>query len=135
MKLIEFPFHYHIKTRWKDMDSFQHVNNAVYLSYIEDARINFFKRWNIKDNNKSIIVASIKLDYFQQIVHPCHLVIGQRIVRIGKKSFDIKSAIFINDSEDIAASSTIICVCYNYNTDKSVAVYSEIIADYSLQPK
>ena len=40
--LSDFPFHYEIKTRWKDMDAFGHVNNAVFLSYIEDALINNF---------------------------------------------------------------------------------------------
>ena len=49
--ITDFPFNYNIKTRWKDIDSFGHVNHAVYLTYIEDARITFFKRWNMKDHN------------------------------------------------------------------------------------
>ena len=41
----DYPFHHEIRTRWKDMDSFGHVNNANYVTYIEDARITLFKRW------------------------------------------------------------------------------------------
>jgi len=44
IKLENFPFQHTIKTRWRDLDAFRHVNNATFLSYIEDARILFFKR-------------------------------------------------------------------------------------------
>ena len=47
IKLEDFPFHHKTKTRWIDLDAFKHVNNATFLSYIEDARVLFFKRWNI----------------------------------------------------------------------------------------
>ena len=130
--LSDFPFHYELQTRWKDMDAFGHVNNAVFLSYIEDSRITFFKRWNLRDKKKSIIVASVKLDYLRQIDHPSNIIIGETISRIGKKSFDIKSAIFINENADLVATSKITCVCFNYEKNKSVPVYSEIIKDYTI---
>ncbi|SVD71327.1 uncharacterized protein METZ01_LOCUS424181, partial [marine metagenome] len=44
--ITDYPQHYELKTRWKDIDLFGHVNNAVFLTYIEDARIMYFKRWN-----------------------------------------------------------------------------------------
>ncbi len=28
----------HIKVRWRDMDAYGHVNNAVYLNYLEECR-------------------------------------------------------------------------------------------------
>ena len=34
------------------------------------------------------------IDYLNQLKHPCDMVIGQRISRIGNKSFDIESVIF-----------------------------------------
>ena len=57
-----FPFLYDLNTRWKDMDSFGHVNNAVFLTYIEDARISFFKCWSLDDQKRSIIMVSVKMD-------------------------------------------------------------------------
>ena len=61
--LNDFSFHHKTKTRWRDLDAFRHVNNATFLSYIEDARILFFKRWGINLKDKSLIVASVKIDY------------------------------------------------------------------------
>ena len=128
--LSYFPFHYKLKTRWKDMDAFGHMNNAVFLTYIEDARITFFKRWNLFNEKKSIIVASVKIDYLTQMKHPSNLIVGQKIIRIGSKSFDIESAVFIKDKPKPAATSTATCVCYDYSKNQSVPVYTEIIEDY-----
>ena len=129
LRLTAYPFHYKLQTRWKDMDSFHHINNAVFFTYIEDARVNFFKRWNLQDDTKSIIIASIKIDYFQQLTHPSQLIVGQKISRIGSTSFDIESAVFIKDKPDTVATSKVICVCFDYKENKSVSVYPEIISD------
>ena len=128
--LSDFPFQYELQTRWKDMDAFGHVNNAVFLSYIEDARITFFKRWNLYDEKRSIIMASAKIDYLRQIDHPSHLIVRERISRIGRKSFDIESAVFIKDEADAIATSMVTCVCYDYKQNESVPVYPEIIKDF-----
>ena len=129
--LEDFLFHHNIQTRWKDMDSFGHINNAVYLTYIEDARTTLFKRWNLNSQNKSVIVASLKIDYFTQIKHPSKLIIGSKISRIGNSSFDIQSAIFIDGLKKPAALSLVICVCYDYGNGQSVTVYDEIRNDFS----
>ena len=128
--LSDFPFHYELQTRWKDMDTFGHVNNAVFLSYIEDARITFFKRWNLSDEKRSIIMASAKIDYLRQIDHPSKLIVGERISCIGRKSFEIESAVFIKDEIDAVATSVVTCVCYDYTQNESVLVYPEIVADF-----
>ena len=128
--LEDFLFHHNIQTRWKDMDSFGHINNAVYLTYIEDARTTLFKRWNLNSQNKSVIVASLKIDYFTQIKHPSKLIIGSKISRIGNSSFDIQSAIFIDGLKKPAALSLVVCVCYDYENGQSVTVYDEIRNDF-----
>ena len=130
-QLVDFPLQHEIKTRWKDMDSFSHVNNANYLTYIEDARITLFKRWKLNGKNKSLIVASMKIEYLKQIKHPCLMIIGQRLSRIGNKSFDIESVIFNKDSQYALSYSLITCVCYDYENSLSVPVFPEIIADYN----
>ena len=128
--LEDFLFHHNIQTRWKDMDSFGHINNAVYLTYIEDARTTLFKRWNLNSQNKSVIVASLKIDYFTQIKHPSKLIICSKISRIGNSRFDIQSAIFIDGLKKPAALSLVICVCYDYENGQSVTVYDEIRNDF-----
>ena len=74
LSINDFYFTHRIVTRFRDMDTFNHINNAVFLSYAEDARILFFKRWNIDYKERSLIVASAKVDYIKQLNHPSEIV-------------------------------------------------------------
>ena len=129
--LDDFLLKHEISTRWKDLDAFGHVNNAVFLSYIEDARILFFKRWNIDYKERSLIVASAKIDYLIQVEHPSELIIGQRVSRIGNTSFDIHSVVFNKATLEPVCESTIVSVAFNFNTQKPVPIYQDIINDFN----
>ena len=131
IKIEYYPFRHEIKTRWRDLDAFKHVNNATFLSYIEDARILFFKRWGINLKEKSLIVAAVKIDYISQLEHPNDIIIGQKVSRLGTKSFDIQSAIFTKVDLRLVCRSTITSVCFNFQTNSSVEVFKEIKKDYN----
>tara|TARA_X000001036_G_C20537060_1_gene748685 strand:+ start:71 stop:487 length:417 start_codon:yes stop_codon:yes gene_type:complete len=128
--LDDFTFQYPLKTRWRDLDAFRHVNNATFLSYIEDARILFFKRWGINLKEKSLIVASVKVDYINQLEHPSEIIVGQKVSRLGKKSFDIESAIFVKKNLQIVSHSIVTSVCYDFLNKKTVELFDEIKNDY-----
>lgn len=130
LSLKDFTFKHTIKTRWRDLDAFRHVNNATFLSYIEDARILFFKRWNINLKEKSLIVASVKIDYINQLIHPSDIIIAQKISRLGNKSFDIQSAIFEKSSSQLICKSIVTSVCYDFVNNQTVKLFEEIKNDY-----
>ena len=129
LKINDFYFTHEIQTRFRDIDAFKHVNNAVFFSYFEDARRSFFERWHINLNEKSLIVASVKIDYIKQITHPSNCIIGQRVSRLGNTSFDIFSILFCNDKQ--ASISTTTIVCYDFLKKKSISLYPEIINDFN----
>ena len=131
LSLQDFTFKHSIKTRWRDLDAFQHINNAVYATYIESARVDLFKRWGIPGTNtgKSIIMASLKINYLKQLKHPSSLVIGQRVSRLGKTSFDIESIIF-DEEQNPVCHAVVVAVCFDFDSQKSVDVYESIISDY-----
>ena len=130
-KITDFYFTHHLRTRWSDCDAFRHINNATYLSYIEDARLELMRRWGITQDGKSVIVASVKIDYYKQVVHPTELIIGQKITRIGNKSFDIASIVFNNDTKEAVCESVITIVCFDFSINKTVSVYNKIKEDYN----
>ena len=129
-QLEDFTFKHKIKTRFKDLDAFNHVNNATFLSYIEDARMLFFKRWKMNIKEKSLIVASITIDYLSQLHHPSKLIIGQKVTRLGTKSFDILSVLFL-DNKPICIS-TVTIVCYNFISKQTVPLFKEIKEDFNI---
>ena len=129
-KITNFKFQHNLKTRWRDSDAFRHINNATYLSYIEDARLELMRRWGITQDGNSVIVASVKIDYYKQVVHPTELVIGQKVSRLGNKSFDITSIVFNRDTNEPVCESVITIVCFDFSANKTVSVYKKIIDDY-----
>ena len=131
-KLNDYTMRYKLDTRWRDLDAFQHVNNAEYATYIESARVDLFKRWGIEGTNqgKSIIMASLKINYLAQLKHPSSLVIGQRVSRVGSTSFDIESIIF-NEDENPICFALVVAVCFNFDDQKPVEVYDSIKDDFN----
>tara|TARA_Y100001960_G_C14583377_1_gene781926 strand:+ start:613 stop:1014 length:402 start_codon:yes stop_codon:yes gene_type:complete len=129
VSLNDYTFHHKTKTRWKDLDAFQHINNAVFLSYFEDARIALFDRWNLQPNGKSLIVAKVVVNYYKQLLHPSDFLIGQKVSRIGNTSFDIQSTMFYNN--DVISDALITCVCFDFDKQKKQPVYDLIKNDFN----
>ena len=134
-KLRDYPISKEIETRWRDLDAFGHVNNAVFATYIENARGALFKKWNLPfdGKGKSLIVASITINYHQQLKHPTNIIIGQKITRIGNTSFDVESALFNNNNkEEPIATSKVTVVCFDFEKQKSIPVFKQIVEDSKL---
>ena len=122
----DFKFIIELDTRWADMDWIGHVNNATFLTYIESARIKLIEDLGFLD--VPIIMASVKIDYINQLKYPATMQIGQKISRIGNSSFDILTGIFEKTKETLITLSTTTLVCYDYKAQKSIRVPNQIIA-------
>ncbi|WP_437102991.1 acyl-CoA thioesterase [Streptomyces sp. enrichment culture] len=59
---------YRCPLRWADMDAYGHVNNVVFLRYLEEARVDFLFRPD-KDFQQGSVVARHEIDYKRQLVH------------------------------------------------------------------
>ncbi|MDI6408134.1 thioesterase family protein [Streptomyces albus] len=64
---------YRCPLRWSDMDANGHVNNTVYLRYLEEARIDFLtvaaRASDPEAFTGSTVVARHEIDYLRQLVH------------------------------------------------------------------
>ena len=57
-----------VPIRWRDMDAFGHVNNAVYLTYIEEAHDEFLRHTvGNGDGSAHVVVARIEIDFLAQL--------------------------------------------------------------------
>jgi len=132
--LTNFPFHVNIQTRWRDLDAFGHVNNAVFATYIETARGTLFKRWSLPfdGTGKSLIVASMTINYLKQLKHPSNIIVGLKINKVGNTSFNIESYIFNEkDIQNPIATSNVVIVCFDFDNQKPVPVFSQILKDHN----
>ena len=120
----DFKFFIDLDTRWADMDCIGHINNATFLTYIETARVKLIEKLGFFE--LPIIMASIKIDYINQLKYPSIMHIGQKISRLGNSSFDIITGIYNKSSGKLITISTTTLVCYDYKTQKSIIIPVEI---------
>ena len=77
-----------VQIRWRDMDAFGHVNNAVYLTYIEEAHDEFVRRTlGDGDGSSHIVIARIEIDFLAQLTQADGpLTVTCRLDRVGNSS-------------------------------------------------
>jgi acyl-CoA thioester hydrolase len=120
-----FVFKMKLDIRWSDMDEMRHVNNAVYLTYFEQARVYYFQQacyWDWKEIG--VILASAHVDYLRPVVFPNDTYVYVRTSKLGNKSFDLQYMItsIENDIEYITTTGYTTMVLYDYDTNKSVLI-------------
>jgi acyl-CoA thioester hydrolase len=84
-----------IEIRWRDMDAFRHVNNAVYATYLEECRDEWCERalegggdvWDF-------VLARVAIDFRQELTQAdTAVVVSCRLVRIGTSSLTLREEI------------------------------------------
>ncbi len=123
---IRFPVKTDIIVRFADVDIMGHVNNAVYLSYFEQARVAFFKKIDKLDlrymDAKSafgFIVAEIGIKFLAPTFVDQVLTVGIRVAEIRTKAFRFEYEIRDKKTKTVAATGFSVQVSYNYKKQKT----------------
>ncbi|HWU76897.1 MAG TPA: thioesterase family protein [Rhodanobacter sp.] len=79
-----------VDVRWRDMDAFGHANNSVYLTYLEEARLQWLQHMAITFTDHSApVLAASNLQYLRPIEWPATLRIELRCTRLGNSSLTL----------------------------------------------
>ncbi len=113
-----------IKIRYDDLDTLGHVNNKVYLSYLEESRINYIKEvfgFDGKSLDFDVVVGRIDISYLSPVFLTDDVFVYTRVSRIGKKSYDFECHIVTKKSEIIrtAAYALVTMVSVDIKTGKT----------------
>lgn len=130
-----------IPIRWSDLDAMGHVNNALYLTYLEQARLQFINAleiWDGKPDKIGMIVAKAVIEFKLPLVETDEIVVYTRVARLGNKSYDTEQHIVRhNDGQtELAASGLITIVVYDYRIGQSAIIpddWRQRLAAYSSQ--
>ena len=90
--------------RWDDMDAFGHVNNAKYLVFVQEARIDMFWKSRVESGLKPVfddmVVARAEVDYKMPITQTNQdFDIEIWVSKIGGAAFDLEYKISSKDGE------------------------------------
>lgn len=135
--MSKFRFHLPISVSYGDIDAQWHVNNKVFLSYMENARFHYIQAAGLFDDPSffelPFIVADVHVKYLAPIEYSDDVVVSMGITRIGNKSILMEYEIAAPDGGVVYATAETVMVTYDYHTKKSIPVNDELrkrIADY-----
>lgn len=121
-----FHFYHPIEVRYGDLDPQGHLNNAKYLTFIEQARISYIQHLGLWDGGSfleiGMILAEVRLTFRQPVLFGQPVRVGVRVVRLGNKSLEMEFAIEDAQSEALLANGSSVQVAYDYKTHKTIPV-------------
>ena len=110
LQLSSFPLVTYDKIRYADTDRQGHVNNAVFSTFLETGRVEvlYNDKQPILREHTSFVIASLKLDFLNEIKWPGQVDIGTGVLRIGNSSLLLYQMLFQNDICVARAETTIV---------------------------
>lgn len=115
--LIRLP----LTVRFRDCDPYGHVNNAVYLTYLENARFALWRAQGIT----GVILARAEVDYRAQATYGDELEVRTRLEGFGRTSFRYEYEIIDVTSGRLVLSAKTVQVRFNYDTQTPVELSDE----------
>ncbi|MHB8633071.1 MAG: acyl-CoA thioesterase [Thermoplasmatota archaeon] len=110
-----------VEVRFNDVDGMGHVNNALYLTYLEHARMRFFTEVAGTESERDLpfILAHAAVDYKVPMKIDARPVVKMHTSRIGGKSWDFVYEVRDARTSVIYATATTVQVAYDYVLGKS----------------
>lgn len=122
-------FEHELEVRFRDCDGLGHVNNAVYLTYLEQARFAFWQRLTgVSGIPRSFILARVECDYRVQATAGDRLVVRLRVTAVGKSSFTFEYELVNARTREVVATARSVQVMYDYQAGRSIPVPDDIRA-------
>jgi acyl-CoA thioester hydrolase len=134
----DFAHRVTIDVRFADTDAMGHVNNAVYLTYCETARLRY---WQVVTGEpmaarhhgaESLILAEARITYRAQTFHTDRVTVETRATRIGRSSFTLEHRVTAAGADGgaprLVAVSDSILVRYDYGLSSAVPLDERFVA-------
>jgi acyl-CoA thioester hydrolase len=132
------PVKVSIDARWRDLDALGHVNNAVYLSYFEHARMGYIRALlgdvPMMDNRTplpkdfQVILADVRVSFRSPALLSDALTVSIWVAKVGRKSFVFDYRMDDEKSGRLVAEASSTLVWYDYAAGETRPVPEEIIA-------
>jgi acyl-CoA thioester hydrolase len=123
--------------RYSDLDTYNHVNNAVYLSYLEEARIAFTKAIGLREmfsRQCSTILAHASIDYRSPAFLGDELRIEIGAGEVRRSAFEFQYRILRPKDDKLIAEAKTVQVCFNFDVNAVTRVpehWREVLQQHS----
>jgi acyl-CoA thioester hydrolase len=121
-----YTYYHPITVRYRDLDPQRHVNNTVYLTYLESARLGYYEAVGIWRHDSGLatgmVVVHNDIDYITPIVLGDDVQVGIQLVKLGTKSLAFEFQIESKKDGRIFAKGKSVMVAYDNQADKSIPI-------------
>ena len=119
-----------IKVRGYHLDVYQHVNNARYLEFLEEARWQWLEdvdafHW-LMDQKLAFVVVNININYRRPAVLGDVLHIESKVSQLNGKSGIISQRVLLAGDNTVVADAALTFVCIDLRTQKAVPMEGEL---------
>ena len=114
-----------LQVRFRDIDAFAHVNNAVFFSYVEQARIRYLLdvlQPGVDFDRLPLILARVELDYRSPIAFGEDVTVETRVDRVGRSSFGMSHRMLAGPEGRLVGDVHTVLVTYDYSNARSMPV-------------
>jgi acyl-CoA thioester hydrolase len=122
------PIHTHrVEVRFRDCDPLGHVNHAVYLTYLEQARFSHwrdvwgFESFAFGEDGPGVILVRAEVDYRAQVRPGDVLDVRIGLAAVGRTSFTYEYEI-LDPANRLVASARTVQVLFDYREAKAVPI-------------
>jgi len=109
-----------IEIRWRDQDAYGHVNNAVYLTYLEEVRDEWLER-TLGDSGDAwgYVTARVAIDFRRELTQDDDAIVARLwLTRIGTSSVTTREEI-VTIGGELAAEAEAVLVARDSETGRS----------------
>ena len=124
-------FSHKLEVRFRDCDAMGHVNNAVYLTYLEQARLAYWRSvWGsnyelMPDGMPGTILARAEIDYRKPAKYDDVLEIRMALEKIGRSSIASTYEV-VDQTGAVVATARTVLVMFDYKSNKPVPVPDDL---------
>jgi acyl-CoA thioester hydrolase len=114
-----------VQVRFRDVDAFGHVNNAVFFSYVELARIRYLLEVIEPEetfDRLPLILARVELDYRAPIQFGTDVTVETRVEHVGRTSFGMSHRMTAGPDDGVVADVQTVLVAYDYPNARPMPV-------------
>ena len=133
----EYRFYHPVEVRYGDLDPQGHVNNAKFMTYMEQARVNYIRNLQLWDGSSFLhigfILAEARITFLSPILFTQQVRVGVRVSRLGNKSLDMEYRIEDAQSGQELARGLSVQVSYDYRLAKTIPLpdhWRQAIGEY-----
>lgn len=120
----EFGYTTNIEVRYRDLDTMGHVNNAVYATYLEQARMDYFRdHLGLTMDDVRGVIAHLEIDYHRSITAEDDVIVAMGITELGNTSFTMEYEVRAGD--EAAATAEIVQVVFDAESDEPTEIPAE----------